>query len=157
MQKKVTIRAVGLMLSGLLVVGVASAAEQGFKAQAEQTSVNFQGVQVAIDPATGRLIAPTAVQRAALSKAMGAQSGAAGLRTAAGKSQRPRTEAEALKTLKRSSTGRYAASMQVPDSLMSGLVAERQLDGSITIHHQDEAISPVAPAPVAHTVQEAIR
>lgn len=156
MQKKVMVRAVGLMLSGLLVAGVANAADQSSAAQGQATA-NVQGVQVAIDPATGRLVAPTAAQRAALSKAMGAQLGSATLRTTRDKSQRPRTEAEALKTLKRSSTGRYAASMQVPESLMSGLVAERRPDGSIAIHHQDETTPDAPAAPIAHKAQEAVR
>lgn len=146
MQKKVIVRAIGLALSGLLVAMAANAAEQT-AAQPTPASVSFQGVQVAIDPSTGRLVAPTAAQRAALSKAM---LGSAKMQVA-GQAKRPQTEADALKTLKRSSKGRYAASMQVPESMMSSLVAERRADGSVSIHHQDEA------APTAAHAQEAVR
>lgn len=138
MQKKVTARAVGLALSGLLVAGTASAAGQK-AAQAEATMVDVQGVQVAIDPSTGRLVAPTAAQRAALSAAMLKEANAAPLGTTHTMSQRPRNELEALKTLKRTKTGKYAAVMQVPETLTSSLVAETRADGAVVIRHQDEA------------------
>lgn len=149
MQKKVIVRAIGLVLSGLLVTVVASAAEQT-PAQPAPASVSFQGVQVAIDPSTGHLVAPTAAQRAALSKAMLGSATVAKVQVA-GQVGRPQTEADALKTLKRSSRGKYAASMQLPQSMMSSLVAERHADGSVSIHHQDET------APTAAHAQEAVR
>lgn len=144
MQKKVMARAIALVLSGLFVAGVACAAEQK-PAQPEVSTVNVQGVQVAVDPATGRMVAPTAAQRAALSAAMLKEANAAPLKTANPLLQRPRNELDALKTLKRAKTGKYAASMQVPETLMSGLVAETRADGSIAIHHQDEAATAAQP------------
>jgi hypothetical protein len=150
MQNKVIAQACGLMLSGLLIAGAAYAGEPT-SAASKQTSVSVQGVQVAIDPATGRLVAPTAAQRAALSRAMLSQPAAVNART--GMALRPQTQADALKTLKRSSTGKFAASMQVPQNMMNGLVAERQANGSIAIRHQDDG----ATTPAAHHAQEAIR
>lgn len=151
MHNKIMIQAIGLTLSGLLVAGGAYAADQK-SPQAAEKSVTVQGVQVAIDPATGRLVAPTAAQRAALSKAMLGQASTAPLQLRDAATSRPLTQADALRTLKRSSTGKYAASMQVPETLMSGLVAERQADGSIAIHHQGDV------APVAnHAAKEAVR
>ncbi|EIL93747.1 MULTISPECIES: post-PEP-CTERM-1 domain-containing protein [Rhodanobacter] len=144
MQKKVVARAIGLVLSGVLVAGAANAAEQKV-AQPEVTSVNVQGVQVAIDPATGRMVAPSAAQRAALSAAMLKQANAAPLKTANALSQRPRNELEAVKTLKRTKTGKYAAVMQVPETLVSSLVAQTRADGSVAIHHQDEAATSSQP------------
>jgi len=64
-----------------------------------------QGMQAAIDPATGRLRAPTATERQALA----APSSAAGAPSA----RRPRDEAEAQRTLRRGPRG---MSMQLPDS-----------------------------------------
>lgn len=141
MLNKVMARAVGLVLSGALVAGVANAAgpEAG---QAETVTVTVQGVEVAIDPATGRLIAPTEAQRTALSAAMLEE--ARSQRAAGRTSLRPLDEAAAAQTLRRPTSGRYAAYMQVPETLVSGLVAETRPDGSVAIRHQDE---PVGTAP----------
>lgn len=142
MRSKILVRAMAPMLLGLLVVaGAVTAAEQK-PAAPLPASMNVQGVQVAIDPATGRLVAPTAEQRAALSRAMLEQSAAnasaarAGLRGTAV----PRNEADALRTFRniRLQNGRQAMGMDVPESLMSSLEAERHADGSVSIHHQGD-------------------
>lgn len=134
MREKTMIQSAGLVVAGLLLAGAlpVSAAEQ--TAEPQQPTVAVQGVQVAIDPTTGRLVAPSDAQRAALSAAMLKQVTTPGVQA----DQRPLTTDDAAKTLKRSTTGRYSAVMQVPESLISGLVAVRQADGSVAIHHQGE-------------------
>lgn len=135
MQKKVMIRAIGLALSGLLVAGAANAADQK-SAPVAETVVSVQGVQVAIDPATGRLVAPTEAQRAALSKAM-VDRAAAQAPAARGVRAVPRNETEALAT-KRTvhlKSGHTVVGYAVPQNLMSTLVVERNADGSLNIHH----------------------
>ena len=97
---------------------------------------------MAIDPVTGQLVAPTAEQRAALSRAMLEQAATApaaraGLRGATS----PRNEVEARRTTRtiRLKNGGQAVGMEVPESLMSSLVAERHADGSVSIHHQGDS------------------
>jgi hypothetical protein len=144
MRSKILPRTIAPMLLGLLVVaGAATAAEQKpAPSPTAPASINMQGVQVAIDPATGRLVAPTAEQRAALSRAMLEQAANA---PAARARQRgpaiPRNEAEARQTLHtiRLKHGGQAVGMEVPESLMSSLVAERRADGSVSIHHQGDS------------------
>lgn len=142
MQNKEFIQALGLFA---IVIGACAAPAMAVEGQATTppvTHVMYQGVQVAIDPATGRLVAPTAAQRQALSAAM--QPSAGMLRSGVNRAARPATEAEAMSTLKRSTKGKYSASMQVPESLMSGLVAETHPDGSVTIHHDHDTAAPAA-------------
>jgi hypothetical protein len=106
-----------------------------------------QGVQVAIDPATGRLREPTAAERSALSKALleqAAQNSSLQARSASGAGAtgfvRPLTEQDASATVRklRLRSGVQVTSMAVPESLVSSLVAEKQADGSVVIHHQGE-------------------
>lgn len=129
MQKKF-IRATGVALAASLVVTGAIAAESSRQpARVSTPTVSYQGVQVSIDPATGRIRPPTDAERQTLSTALGVQS--------TREPPRPRTEAEALSTLKRSSTGRIGASMLVPQSQLNYLVAERNADGTLRVHHQE--------------------
>lgn len=116
-----------------LAIGGAMAAD-GQAALEDAVPVTFQGVQVHIDPATGRLRAPDAQQRQALAKVIQQDR-----KTAL--AQRPRDEIAARATLRTSRTGQVGAMIQVPDSLLSNVVAERQDDGSLRIAH--------APAPTA--------
>ena len=53
----------------------------------------------------------------------------------------PRNEAEALQTMRtiRLKDGGQALGMEVPESLMSSLEAERRADGSVSIHHAGDA------------------
>lgn len=142
MQNKIMIQAIGLALSGLLVAGTAFAADHTAP-QAAEASVTVQGVQVAIDPATGQLVAPTAAQREALSRAMVQRSSGnldlparAGLNSSAA----PADEAAARKTFRtfRLKNGHEAVGMALPESLMSSVVAERRADGSLNIHHEGD-------------------
>lgn len=107
------------------------------KAGTTTSTVMFQGVQVAIDPATGRLREPTDAERQALTRAM-QQKQAADAVTPLAAGQRPRNAAEAKATLKTHRTGRVGMSMQVPEDQLNYLEAERQADGRLSIHHQGD-------------------
>lgn len=92
-------------------------------------------MKAAIDRDTGKLRAPTAQEQAAMasaesgSRAPGAELRRAGIRV-------PETEAEALRTQRVHRNG--SVSMDVPMSLMSSLVAERDADGNLVIRHGQE-------------------
>lgn len=92
-------------------------------------------MKAAIDRETGKLRAPTAQEQAEMasaetgSRAAGAELRRAGIRV-------PATEAEALATQRVHRNG--AVSMDVPMSLMSSLVAERDADGKLVIRHAQE-------------------
>ncbi|WP_199098551.1 hypothetical protein [Dyella sp. ASV21] len=145
MRKTLKIQTAGLSLAAVLLAGVLPAYAAGQDSAAAQTTVSVQGVQVAIDAATGRLREPTAAERAALSKALVQQ---AALNRSAQQSVnstdfvRPLTEQDAKATLRtlRLKSGVEVTAVDVPESLVSSLVAEKQADGSVVIHHQgDEA------------------
>lgn len=144
MKSKRMVRAIAPVLIGLLVGGAATAAEQKPMTHSEsKTSVMVQGVQVAIDPKTGRLVAPTEAQRDELSRGMREQAAIVKpqARAASGRSAAPHNELEARATEHRVrlTNGHMATGMQVPESLMSDLVAERRPDGSLNIHHQGDS------------------
>ena len=131
MNSRFLAQAFGLALSGTLVAGAAMAGETP-KAEPVQT-VMVQGVQVAIDPATGRLREPTAAERARLSAAMLQPKSSL---VAGG---RPRTEAEARSTFVKThlSSGATVTRVTVPQSLTNSVVAERMPDGGLNVHHDD--------------------
>lgn len=120
-------RTTSLLLAGLTVGFAATAAEPAPQPEATGT---FNGVTVAIDPATGRLRAPTAAELAALRKA--APRGADRMSIA---KPGPKTRAEAERTTRRHKDGHV--SMQVSEDMMSHVVATQQADGSIVIQHAD--------------------
>ena len=136
-------QALGLVLTGIFTVAGAASAAETSPAAAPQT-VMVQGVQVAIDPSTGRLREPTAEERAALSKAF--QANAA---KAASLSGQPRTAADARSTFHAVSLGNgvRARSVRVPQELMSSVVAERAPDGTLSIHHDDHGVQAAPKAP----------
>ncbi|MGF6493766.1 acyl-CoA thioesterase FadM [Luteibacter sp. 621] len=144
MYSRTLAQAVGLVLTGVFTLATAVHAAEAPKTAAPQTVV-VQGVQVAIDPATGRLREPTAEERAALSKAFGAQSVSAAKLSAG----QPRTAAEAKSTFRSVSldNGVRAKAVRVPQELMSSVVAERQPDGSLSIHHDDHGVQAAPKAP----------
>ena len=135
MNTKWVMRSSGLALAGLFMATAAQAVEPSSPAQQQ---VMVQGVQVAIDPVTGQLVAPNAAQRAALSRAM-QQRALSQPRTldTLGQPAAPRNEAEARATFRtiRLKNGRQAVGMALPENRMSSLVAERNADGSVSIHH----------------------
>lgn len=143
MRKTLKNQTVCLSLASLLLAGVLPA-HAADKAPAQSAStVTVQGVQVAIDAATGRLREPTAEERTALSKALlqqSAQNRSAQLSVSGTDFVRPLTEQDAKATQRtlRLSNGTQVTAVDVPESLVSSLVAEKQADGSVTIHHQGE-------------------
>ena len=144
MQNKLKGAVAAAAVAALATAGAATAAPPSAKAKAAgSSSVAYHGVQVAIDPATGRMRTPSAADRQALSEVIRRdQARAASMRSVAG--QRPRTESEALSTLRINKKGRTSMAMQVPDSQFNYLTATRDADGKISIRHQgdDEATAP---------------
>lgn len=127
-----------------LAAGTAMAGPPASKmSKARQATVVQPGVQAAIDPATGRLRAPTAAERQALSNArVNTRS------TGSVAGQRPRTESEAMSTLKVNKRGRLGRSLQVPESQFNYLTAQRNADGSVSIRHEGDADHDAAPQEV---------
>jgi hypothetical protein len=117
----------------LLMAGLAAcmAAHAGEPAPATEATGSYNGVTVAIDPATGRLRAPTPAEQAAL-RAKAPQATAARMSTAAAA---PKTRADAERTTRRHADGHV--SMQVSEDMMSQVVATEQADGAILIQHTD--------------------
>lgn len=102
---------------------------------AAANTVNYQGVMVSIDPATGRLREPTAEEREKLAAAI-RQQGAASV--SAGSTSPPLNEEQARATLRRRTKGPPGLSMQLPMSRESYLMVDRKADGSLDIHHDDD-------------------
>ena len=91
-------------------------------------------MKVAVDAKTGRFRAPTQQELAALAaqdRAMGRS--AAAKRGRVGEPRLPRNEAEAQLTKVEYPNG--MVSMDVPEELMSELVAVRRADGTVEIMH----------------------
>lgn len=128
----------GIAAVAVLFGASAMAGEQPTAETAEGSSqdlpVSFNGVQVHVDPVTGRLRAPTAAEQQALSRAIRQDIGAPG----AFARGRPVDEIAARATLRTSRTGQVGALVQLPQSHLNFLAAERQADGSISIQHQQE-------------------
>ena len=136
-------QAFGLVLTGVFAfAGAVQAADQAVST-APQT-VMVQGVQVAIDPATGRLREPTAAERAALAKAFQVQQDKVSALSA-----QPHTAADARSTYRtvNLANGVSAQAVRVPQELMSRIVAERNADGSVSIHHDDHGVHAAPKAP----------
>jgi hypothetical protein len=91
------------------------------------------GVQVAIDPATGRLRAPTAADQAALASV-------AQMAPEANNpiSRMPKDEAAALATLRVNPAKGIEASIQIAQTQISSISARVNADGSITMYEGDE-------------------
>ncbi len=120
---------IATLIAGLTLGVAAHAAEPVSQPQSTNADLS-PSVVVARDPATGQLRAPTAAEMQALQ--------AKQRQMPVGKSSaRPRTEADAARTKRVLSNG--ATRVQVPESLMSSMVATRQADGSLRISHADEA------------------
>ncbi|MGY1458586.1 MULTISPECIES: post-PEP-CTERM-1 domain-containing protein [unclassified Luteimonas] len=135
-----------LLLAGLSAGFAAHATEP---VAGETTTTSHAGVTVAIDPATGRLRAPTAAEQAQLRTNVSAR-----MRTADPMSiakPGPRTRAEAERTFRRHRDGSF--SMATSDDMMSFATATRLEDGSIVIGHGD-ADGHAAPLTTVEAVRE---
>lgn len=131
-----------LLSAGLSLTAAAVAAEP--PATDDTATGYFAGVKVAIDPATGRLRAPTANEIRQLREAAAAAPAATAMR---GK-RAPRNEAEARQTLRRHATG-SGVMAEVPEDRVSALVATQTADGRVVLQHRplDENGAPVQPQP----------
>lgn len=141
-------QALGLVLTGAIALATTAHAAEAPKTATptETQNVFVQGVQVAIDPSTGRLREPSAEERAALSKAFQVKAGRVSSLSSA-----PRTAAESKATFRTVSLshGVRAKAVRVPQELMSSVVAERAPDGTLAIHHDDHGVQAAPSAPEA--------
>ncbi|MFC3714851.1 post-PEP-CTERM-1 domain-containing protein [Luteimonas soli] len=145
MQKKLMGAVAVAAVAALAASSAAMAGPPASKgSKARQATVVQPGVQVAIDPATGRVRAPTAAERQALANTRMTSSRSTG--SVAG--QRPRNESEALSTLRVHRKGRINMSVQVPENQFNYLTAQRNADGSISIRHEGDADHDAAPQEV---------
>lgn len=134
-------QAVGLVLTGMLMAGAVQAADTPSNQATPKVRSVQAGQQVAIDPVTGKIRAPTDAERAAYSEAFQArQSRVSSFAT------QPRTNADAKQTIRKVNlqSGAKATGMRLPQERMSSVVATRAADGSISIHHEDNG-APIAP------------
>lgn len=144
MTSRTLAQAFGLVLTGMLMAGAAQAADTPSTQAAPKVRAVQAGQQVAIDPVTGAIRAPTDAERAAYSKAFQArQSRASSLST------QPRTNADAVKTMRKVTlrSGAKATGVRLPQERMSSVVATRAPDGSISIHHDDHGAQAAPKAP----------
>jgi hypothetical protein len=145
MTSRTLAQAIGLVLTGVFTVaGAVHAAETPATQATPQVRSVQAGQQVAIDPATGKIRAPTDAERAAYSKAFQARQS-----RVSSFSTQPRTNADAKTTLRTVTlhSGAKATGMRLPQERMSSVVATRAADGSISIHHEGDnaQIAPKAP------------
>lgn len=117
-----------LLAAGFTLASTAYAAEP---TQAD-TTLYFNGVKIAIDPATGRLRPPTAAESAALRASVTKMP----TQRSKGKAM-PKTRAEANRTIRKMRDGSVMAT--VSEDMMSTVVATRQADGTIRVQHEGEA------------------
>lgn len=144
MTSRTLAQAIGLVLTGMLMAGAAQAADSPSTQATPKVRAVQAGQQVAIDPVTGAIRAPTDAERAAYSKAFQARQN----RVSSFSSQ-PRTNADAKTTMRKITlhSGAKATGIRLPQERMSSVVATRAADGSISIHHDDHGaqVAPKAP------------
>ena len=116
-----------VLLAGLTLAGGAQAGDA-----AQDADLYFNGVKVAIDPATGRLRQPTPEEATAL------RVSARLMPSARGKAM-PATRAEAQRTIRKAADGSISA--LVSEDMLLGVEAKRQADGSIKIIHSGDVVA----------------
>ena len=132
-----------LLSAGLSLTVAAHAAEP--PATDDTATGYFAGVKVAIDPATGRLRAPTANEIRQLRETAGATAPAA----AAMRGKRaPRNEAEARQTVRRHAARRGVIAA-VPEDRMSCVLYKKTSPPGMVLQHRplDATGTPVQPQP----------
>jgi hypothetical protein len=147
MTSRTLAQALGLVLTGMFTVAGAAFAADTPSTQAAPKAAAGQSLQVvAIDPATGKVRAPTAAERAAYAKAAQVRQSRVSALTG-----QPRTNADAVKTARKVTlrNGAKATGMRLPQERMSSVVATRAADGSLTIHHDDHGAQAAPKAPEA--------
>ena len=127
---RITIRTASVLLAGCAcALGVQASDEK-----AAASTPTSSGMKVAVDAKTGRFRAPTQQELQALAaqdRAMGRTNAAK--RGRVGEPRLPRNEAEALRTKVEYPNG--MVSMDVPEELMTEIVAVRRADGTVEITH----------------------
>lgn len=118
-----------VLLAGVALAGTVQAANAAGKT-AKPTTGYVNGVQVAIDPVTGRLRQPTAAQIRALRASVSQ-------RTAKTGKPMPKTRADAQRTVRKLRDGSVIA--EVSEDMLSTMVAVRQPDGSVRVQHAGDA------------------
>jgi hypothetical protein len=113
-----------VLLAGLTLAGGAQASDA-----AQNADLYFNGIKVAIDPATGRLRQPTPEEAQAL------RASVSRMPSARGKAM-PATRAEAQRTIRKAADGSISA--LVSEDMLLGVEAKRQADGSIKIIHSGD-------------------
>lgn len=111
-----------VLLAGLTLAGGAQAGDT-----ARGADLYFNGVKVAIDPATGRLRQVTPEEAKAL------RASVSQMPRSRGKGSMPATRAEAQRTVRKMRDGSVMA--QVSEDMMLNVEATRQADGSIKVTH----------------------
>jgi hypothetical protein len=147
MTSRTLAQALGLVLTGMFTVAGAAFAADTPSTQAAPKAAAGQSLQVvAIDPATGKVRAPTAAERAAYAKAAQVRQSRVSALTG-----QPRTNADAVKTARKVTlrNGAKATGMRLPQERMSSVIATRAADGSLTIHHDDHGAQAAPKAPEA--------
>lgn len=141
MTSRTLAQAVGLVLTGMFTVAGAAYAADTPSTQSTPRAV-AAGVQVAIDPVTHQLRAPTDAERAAYAKAFQERQS-----RITSFSAQPRTRADAAKTVRvvDFGNGMHGKAVKVPQEMMSSVVATRNADGTISIHHDGDQAAPKAP------------
>ena len=117
-----------VLLTGMVL---ACGAQAGETAQAD-ANVYFNGVNVAIDPVTGRLRAPTADEAQALRVAVQQMASA----TSKGM---PQTRADAQRTIRKMRDGSVMA--QVSQDMLLSVEAVRQADGTVKVIHAGDTVA----------------
>jgi len=115
-----------VLLAGMTLACGAQAGESTQK----DVDLYFNGVKVAIDPATGRLRQPTPEEAQALRATVQQMPAARG-------KAMPATRADAQRTIRKMADGSVIA--QVSEDMMLGVEATRQADGTIKITHAGDA------------------
>lgn len=120
----------------ILLLGLAAAATSGAALAQQATDTGLAGRVVAIDPVTGKTVAPTPAQIADLQKRANAKSTTIAPRG----TQLPRTQAEAAKKITVRKDGTEL--MQASQDSLSNVVQVRQADGSFKTSHGDASGHP---------------
>lgn len=141
MTSRTRAQVVSLMLTGVFAVA-AHAADTDTPSKQPAPHAVAAGVQVAIDPVTHQLRAPTDAERAAYAKAFQERQS-----RITSFSAQPRTRADAAKTVRvvDFGNGMRGKAVKVPQEMMSSVVATRNADGTISIHHDGDQAAPKAP------------
>lgn len=118
-----------VLLAGLTLAGGAQAGDA-----AQDADMYFNGIKVAIDPATGRLRQPTPEEATALRASVRLMPSARGK----GKTM-PATRADAQRTIRKAADGSISA--QVSEDMLLSVEATRQADGSIKVTHAGDVVA----------------